>query len=84
MQRDGPPQIGRAQMTKTFSTSPSFRDADLTCFTGSDMPALLRAIRCNCVTGYVRQAKKDGPVSVPTRHVVAISEHLAERGWIAA
>jgi len=68
---------------KTFTTFANRRDASLTGFSSDDNAALLAAICGNATTGYVRQLKEGGPVSVPNHAAEAVKADLISKGWTA-
>ena len=66
-------------MAKTFTTFQSRKDANLTGFRADDNKALLDAICCNSVTGYVREGFNC--TLVPTHAAAGVTKSLASYGW---
>jgi len=67
----------------TYTRFQNRLDKALTAFAADDNADLLNAICTNPTTGYVRQLKPGGPVSVPNHAADAVAEHLEKRGWVA-
>jgi hypothetical protein len=68
-------------MTKQFSRFENRKDRELVAFSAADNAALLADISVNGITGYVRQLKAGGPVSVPRFAADGIESLLIGRGW---
>lgn len=69
-------------MTKTFRTFENRKDRALIGFSAADNAALLKDICTNSATGYVRQMREGGPVSVPKHAANRVEAHLVKLGWV--